>query len=175
MGDGLFSLRGAKQSRNWGLLPASLAGQGINKKVYESIGFTPIGYVESRFDGYAPSEEMRAYSSRIVVRPDLEPGLMGLAAGDDILVLFHFHRAREYELQLHPRHDPSRPLRGVFATRSQYRPNGVGATVARITSIAGNVVTVTGLDAQNGSPVLDIKPYSAAFDRAAPDEEGSSE
>ncbi len=52
----------------------------------ESISFTPIGFVESRFDSYAPSEEMRAYSSRIVVRPDLEPGPMGLAVGDDILV-----------------------------------------------------------------------------------------
>lgn len=133
----------------------------------ESISFTPIGYVESRFDGYASSEEMRPHPSRIVMRPDMEPGLMGLAAGDDILVLFRFHRAQEYELQLHPRHDPSRPLRGVFATRSQYRPNGIGATVARIMSIAGNVVTVTGLDAQNGSPVLDIKPYSSGFDSAA--------
>ncbi len=141
----------------------------------ENISFAPIGHVESRFDAYAPSEEMRAESSRIVVRPDMEPGLMGLAAGDDILELVHFHRAQEYELQLHPRHDPARPMRGVFATRSQYRPNGIGATVARIASIAKNVVMVTGLDAQDGSPVLDIKPYSAAFDRAAPDEERSSE
>ena len=66
----------------------------------------------------------------------------------------------------------------MFATRSQYRPNGIGATVARIASIAGNVVTVTGLDAQDGSPVLDIKPYSATFDRtadhAAPGEEMGS-
>jgi tRNA-Thr(GGU) m(6)t(6)A37 methyltransferase TsaA len=141
--------------------------------VGERITFTPIGYVEGRFDGYAPSEEMWVHPSRIVVRPDLEPGLMGLAAGDDILVLFYFHRVQEYELQLHPRHDPSRPLRGVFATRSQYRPNGIGATVAHIVSIAGNVVTVTGLDAQDGSPVLDIKPYSAAFDSVMPEETGS--
>jgi tRNA-Thr(GGU) m(6)t(6)A37 methyltransferase TsaA len=89
---------------------------------------------------------------------------MGLEPGQDILVLFHFHRASGYELQLHPRHDPQRPLRGVFATRSQYRPNGIGATVARILEVAENTLTVTGLDAQDGSPVLDIKPYSSGFD-----------
>lgn len=128
------------------------------------ITLTPIGHVESEFKEYAPSEEMRQRPSRIVVRPELAPGLMGLEPGHDILVLFLFHRASGYELQLHPRHDPQRPLRGVFATRSQYRPNGIGATVARIVEVAGNTLTVTGLDAQDGSPVLDIKPYSNGFD-----------
>ncbi len=132
----------------------------------QPISLTPIGYVESRFAEYAPSDEMRLHPSRIVVREDMAPGLMGLSAGDSILVLFHLHQAETYELQLHPRHDPSRPLRGVFATRSQYRPNHIGATVARIISVEDNILTVAGLDAQDGSPVLDIKPYSATFDTA---------
>ncbi len=132
----------------------------------QAISFTPIGYVESRFAGYAPSEEMRLQPSRIVVREEMASGLMGLSAGDSILVLFHLHRAETYELQLHPRHDPSRPLRGVFATRSQYRPNSIGATVVRIISVEDNTLTVTGLDAQDGSPVLDIKPHSVTFDTA---------
>ena len=135
-----------------------------------AIVCTPIGHVEGRFQEYAPSDEMRLHPSRIVVRPELAPGLMGLAPGQQILVLFHFHRAQGYELQLHPRHDPARPLRGVFATRSQYRPNGIGATVARILAVEGNVLTVAGLDAQDGSPVLDIKPYAAGFDE--PGEKG---
>lgn len=138
-----------------------------------SIAFTPIGHVESRFTDYAPSEEMRRHSSRIVVRPELAPGLMGVAPGQQILVLFHFHRAGEYELQLHPGHDPARPLRGVFATRSQYRPNGIGATVARILAVEDNVLSVMGLDAQDGSPVLDIKPYAPDFD-APPGEAGGA-
>ena len=132
----------------------------------QPISFTPIGYVEGRFAEYAPSEEMRLHSSRIVVREEMAAGLMGLSAGDSILVLFHLHRAETYELQLHPRHDPSRPRRGVFATRSQYRPNGIGATVARIISVEDNILTVAGLDAQDGSPVLDIKPHSVEFDTA---------
>ncbi len=130
----------------------------------QPISLTPIGYVEGRFAEYAPSEEMRLQPSRIVVREEMAPGLMGLSAGDSILVLFQLHRAETYELQLHPGHDPSRPLRGVFATRSQYRPNSIGATVARIISVEDNILTVSGLDAQDGSPVLDIKPYSVTFD-----------
>ncbi len=130
----------------------------------QPISFTPIGYVEGPFSEYAPSEEMRLHSSRIVLRKEMAPGLMGLSAGDSILVLFHLHRAETYELQLHPRHDPSRPLSGVFATPSQYRPNGIGATVARIISVEDNILTVSGLDAQDGSPVLDIKHHSVTFD-----------
>ena len=127
--------------------------------------FTPIGYVESEFAGYAPSEEMRARPSRIILRPELAPGLMGLTAGQPILVLFHLHRAADYQLQLHPGHNPQNPLRGVFATRSQYRPNPIAATVAQIQNIDGNALTVSGLDAQDGSPVLDLKPYAAGFDQ----------
>ena len=130
----------------------------------DAVNLTPIGFVENQFTSYAPSDEMRPHPSRIVVRPDMEPGLMGLAEGEHILVLFHLHRSTEYELQLHPGHDPSRPIRGVFATRSQYRPNSIGATVAQIKSVEGNVINVVGLDAQDGSPVLDIKPYSKGFD-----------
>ena len=137
------------------------------------ISFTPIGYVESRFAEYAPSEEMQLHPSRIVVREEMAPGLMELSAGDSILVLFQLHRAENYELQLHPRHDPSRPLRGVFATRSQYRPNRIGATVARIISVEDNILTVAGLDAQDGSPVLDIKPHSVTFDTASEQESGN--
>ena len=131
-----------------------------------AITFTPIGWVESEFSGYAPSDEMRKRPSRIVLRPEMAPGLMKLEEERHILVLFNLHRATEYELQLHPGHNPANPIRGVFATRSQYRPNAIAATVAELVSVQDNVVNVTGLDAQDGSPVLDIKPYRPGFDRA---------
>ena len=130
------------------------------------ITFTPVGWVESEFAGYAPSDEMRKRPSRIVLRPEMAAGLMGLEDEQHILVLFNLHRATQYELQLHPGHNPENPIRGVFATRSQYRPNAIAATVADIVSIEDNVINVTGLDAQDGSPVLDIKPYRPGFDRA---------
>ena len=130
------------------------------------ITLSPIGYVESEFDSHASSEDMAKRPSRIIVQPELEPGLMGLEPGQEILVLFYFHSVEGYELRLHPRHDPKRPLRGVFATRTQYRPNAIGATVVHIESISRNVIRVTGLDARDGTPVLDIKPYRAEFDSA---------
>ena len=130
------------------------------------VTFTPVGWVESEFASYASSDEMRKRPSRIVLRPEMAPGLMGLAEEQHILVLFNLHRATEYELQLHPGHNPENPIRGVFATRSQYRPNAIAATVANIVSVEDNVINVTGLDAQDGSPVLDIKPYRPGFDQA---------
>ncbi|MDE2779055.1 MAG: tRNA (N6-threonylcarbamoyladenosine(37)-N6)-methyltransferase TrmO [Chloroflexota bacterium] len=131
-----------------------------------AVTFTPIGVVESEFGGYAPSDEMRKRPSRIVLRPEMAPGLMGLEEETHILVLFNLHRATEYKLQLHPGHNPANPIRGVFATRSQYRPNAIAATVAEIVSVEDNVIAVTGLDAQDGSPVLDIKPYHPRYDQA---------
>ena len=142
----------------------------------EPISIVPIGYVRNRFTGYAPSDEMRSEPSVIVVFPEFADGLMGLEAGDQILTLFALHRAVEtgYELQLHPGHNPANPIRGVFATRSQYRPNFIGATVARIVGVRVNeatgegVLDVTELDAQDGSPVIDIKRHSSAFDEGGP-------
>jgi tRNA-Thr(GGU) m(6)t(6)A37 methyltransferase TsaA len=138
----------------------------------DGINIMPIGYVRSRFTGYAPSNEMREHPSEIVVHPQFADGLMGLEPGDHILTLFVLHRAADagYELQLHPGHNPANPIRGVFATRSQYRPNFIAATVALIETISPDantgetVLTVTELDAQDGSPVIDIKRHAAAFD-----------
>ena len=137
-----------------------------NEASVPSITFTPVGWVESEFSGYAPSDEMRLRPSRIVLRPEMAPGIMGLENESHIQVLFNLHRVTEYELQLHPGHNPANPLRGVFATRSQYRPNAIAATVAQIVSVEDNVINVNGLDAQDGSPVLDIKPFRPAFDES---------
>jgi tRNA-Thr(GGU) m(6)t(6)A37 methyltransferase TsaA len=130
---------------------------------------TPIAVVKSQFNTNTPADEMRREISQLIVNPEFAPGLMGLGTGQDILVLFQFHRiaSEEIELQLHSRHNPNNPLTGVFNTRSQFRPNRIGATVARIEQIEGAVITVSGLDAQDGSPVLDIKPYTPYFDADA--------
>jgi tRNA-Thr(GGU) m(6)t(6)A37 methyltransferase TsaA len=132
----------------------------------DTITFSPIGRVKSDFDQNIPAEQMRSRPSQIVVDPALVPGLMGLAAGDDILVLFSFHRVKpeEVALQLHLRHNLDNPRRGVFATRTQFRPNSIGATVVRLEAVSENILTVSGLDAQDGAPVLDLKPYTPYFD-----------
>jgi len=136
------------------------------KPAGEAISVVPIGYVRSRFSGYAPSDEMRRKTSTIIVYPEYADGLMGLELGDRILTLFVLHRAvpSGYDLRLHPGHNPVNPIRGVFATRSQYRPNFIAATVARIESVGidedtgEGVVKVKDLDAQDGSPVIDMIP-----------------
>jgi tRNA-Thr(GGU) m(6)t(6)A37 methyltransferase TsaA len=131
-----------------------------------SITLRPIAYVKNAFQDNTPSEEIGRQPSQVIVEPEFEPGLMGLEPGMDILVLFYLHRIKpeEIDLQLHPRHDPEKPLTGVFNTRSQFRPNRIGASVVRIEQIEALVMTVSGLDAQDGTPVLDIKAHAPYFD-----------
>lgn len=131
-----------------------------------AITLVPIGIVKSPFQENTPADLIRAQPVQIVMAPEFGEGLLGLAPGQDIQVLFYLSQieADEIALQLHPRHDPAKPVRGVFATRSQFRPNCIGLSVACIQAIAGNVLTVTGLDALDETPVLDIKPYAVIFD-----------
>lgn len=101
---------------------------------------------------------MWAAESRIVLDPALVVGLQGLEIGQQIVVVFHCHLTDGYELTQHPQGDRSRPRRGVFALRSPRRPNPIGITVVELMGMEGNVLQVRGLDAINGTPVLDIKP-----------------
>ena len=69
-----------------------------------------------------------------------------------------FDRARRDALRVHPRDDPSNPMRGVFSTRSADRPNPIGLHEVEVLAIEGNRVRVSGLEAVDGTPVLDLKP-----------------
>lgn len=102
--------------------------------------------------------------SRLVFGEEYVDGLYRLTRFDHVIVLFGFHRKRGVRMRVHPRHDPSNPLVGVFATRSPTRPNKIGLTRVRLVSVRKNVVTVEGLDAYDGSPVFDIKPPSDEID-----------
>jgi tRNA-Thr(GGU) m(6)t(6)A37 methyltransferase TsaA len=74
------------------------------------------------------------------------------------MVLFYFDRVGDFELLQRPRGDLAQPKRGVFTLRSPRRPNPIGVTVVELLSIDENVLTVCGLDAFDGTPVLDLKP-----------------
>ncbi|MFQ6100880.1 MAG: tRNA (N6-threonylcarbamoyladenosine(37)-N6)-methyltransferase TrmO [Anaerolineae bacterium] len=131
----------------------------------QAITLHPIGRVERDAEDVGLShDELQSRPARILLDPALSVGLLGLEPGDDILVLYYLHRSSGYDLRVHPRGDPSRPLRGVFATRSPRRPNPIGVTTARVRRIKGHVLEVVGLDALDGSPVLDIKVYASSFD-----------
>ena len=125
---------------------------------------TPIGHVENHNTIDMSPDEMLPTASRIVIEDKYLEGLMGLDQNDLITVLFYFDRARGYKMRLHPRYDETRPVTGVFNTRSQYRPNHIGVTVVRLKSVEGNTLVVEGLDAADGTPVLDVKPYVRTFD-----------
>jgi tRNA-Thr(GGU) m(6)t(6)A37 methyltransferase TsaA len=122
------------------------------------IVYHAIGYVENEFDEPATPEKMRSAESTILLDPALTQGLQGLAAGQRLMVIFYFHRSQGFDLLQHPRGDKSHPQRGVFALHSPRRPNPVGVTVVDLLAIENNVLRVRGLDALNGTPVLDLKP-----------------
>jgi tRNA-Thr(GGU) m(6)t(6)A37 methyltransferase TsaA len=78
--------------------------------------------------------------------------------GDELITLTWLHLARRDVLQVHPRDDPARPMAGVFATRSQDRPNPIGLHRVEVAEIDATRVRVRGLEAVDGTPVLDLKP-----------------
>ena len=121
-------------------------------------GFRPIGRVENGLPFGTAGETLRAAESTIILAPEFAPGLEGLEKEPRILVVFYFHLSDGYELHQHPRGDTGRPKRGVFALRSPRRPNPIGVTEVELLEIRGNRLRVRGLDAVDGTPVLDLKP-----------------
>jgi tRNA-Thr(GGU) m(6)t(6)A37 methyltransferase TsaA len=130
----------------------------------QKIMLSPIGYVHNGATTDTPSAELQNQVSEIVLDEKFLDGLMDLDKNDLITVIFYFHLAEGYGLRLHPRGDLSRPITGVFNTRSQFRPNPIGVTVVRLKSVEGNRLVVEGLDAVDGTPILDIKPHVLTFD-----------
>ncbi len=107
---------------------------------------------------FAPPRFLASVTGEIVVSPEFAEGLDGLEGFSHIIVLFHFHRSSGSKLKVVPPGE-SRP-RGVFATRSPHRPNPLGMTVLKLLGRDGRVLEVAGLDLVDGTPVLDIKPYT---------------
>jgi tRNA-Thr(GGU) m(6)t(6)A37 methyltransferase TsaA len=94
----------------------------------------------------------------LVLDPAVLQGLDGLQPGDEIIVLTWLHEADRDVLRVHPRDDPSTPERGVFTTRSADRPNPIGLHEVEVATVEGARVLVRGLEAVDGTPVLDLKP-----------------
>jgi tRNA-Thr(GGU) m(6)t(6)A37 methyltransferase TsaA len=90
--------------------------------------------------------------------PEVQEGLADLRAGDEMILLTWLHRAERETLRVHPRDDVHAPLRGVFSTRSQDRPNPIGVHRVRILEIQGTRVRVDRLEAFDETPIIDLKP-----------------
>lgn len=91
-----------------------------------------------------------------------EPGLLGVERLSSLQVLWWFDRNDTAEkrsvLRVHPRGDASRPLRGVFATRSPFRPNLIALSQVKVVAVRGSMIEIDAIDAFPGTPVLDLKP-----------------
>jgi tRNA-Thr(GGU) m(6)t(6)A37 methyltransferase TsaA len=126
-----------------------------------AIELTPIGRVESRLSDPASAPKQGtegAPDAWLVFEPSVADGLGDVRPGDELIVLTWLHRARRDVLRVHPRDDPANPLRGVFSTRSQDRPNPVGLHPVAVLAVARDRLRVRGLEAIDGTPILDLKP-----------------
>ena len=127
-----------------------------------AVTIVPIGHVESPLIDCAAAPKQGhegAPPAWLVFEPAVHDGLRDLRAGEEVLVLTWLHRADRTTLRVHPRDDENTPLRGVFSTRSQDRPNPVGIHRVRIVEIDGpGRIAVHDLEAIDGTPIIDVKP-----------------
>jgi len=131
--------------------------------------FRPIGFVESPVKE-AVDENWGSVVSRIRLIKPWERGLKGLGEFSHLLIVFHMHQAThdpKTDLVRRPRGQADMPAVGIFSQRAKHRPNPIGITAVRLLGIKGATLVVQGLDAIDGSPVLDLKPYVPEFDRVA--------
>jgi tRNA-Thr(GGU) m(6)t(6)A37 methyltransferase TsaA len=122
---------------------------------------TPIGTVESPLTDpeSAPKQgDEGAPDAWLVFEPAVLEATEGIEAGDEVIVLTWLDRARRDVLRVHPRGDVSRAEQGVFNTRSPHRPNPIGLHRVEVTSVEGDRLGVHGLEAVDGTPIVDVKP-----------------
>ncbi len=128
----------------------------------------PIGVVRSALKEPADAPKQGALTGQeaeIVVDPLFLPALDGLdRRRGKIVVICWMNRADRGRLKVHPRGQEDLPERGVFSTRSPHRPNPVSLHTVTLLSIEGNVLRVRGMDAIDGTPVVDIKSHSPELD-----------
>ncbi len=130
------------------------------------IVFEPIGIVHSPFKRKEDIKKSRNIDPRGFedVRGELEifaefaEGLKDIEGFSHIILIFAFHESSEKKLLVRPPYDGKR--RGVFSSRSPHRPNPIGFSVLRLIERDEKVLHVQGLDAIEGTPILDIKPYT---------------
>jgi tRNA-Thr(GGU) m(6)t(6)A37 methyltransferase TsaA len=121
----------------------------------------PIGRVQSPLTSTADAPRQGdegAPDAYLILDPDVQAGLHGLAVGDEMILLSWLHEADRSVLKVHPRDDLSRPEQGVFTTRASSRPNPIGLHRVRVLGIDGRRLHVSSLEAIDGTPIVDLKP-----------------
>ncbi len=130
------------------------------------ITIPTIGTIRSKFTEKADPFEMKREVSQLVLDEQYTEGLFGIEERMQLQVLFHFHKSHSFSLinQWYYRGE-----RGVFACRTPNRPSTIGTTTVKLLKREGNILTVTGLDALDGTPLIDIKPWIASQDQIVDD------
>jgi tRNA-Thr(GGU) m(6)t(6)A37 methyltransferase TsaA len=131
------------------------------------MNLTPIGTVHAPVSAQV-DEQWGDVVSEIHLNAPLAPGLLGIEQFSHVLVLFFMHESTfdpATDLVRRPRGRADLPEVGIFGQRAKHRPNPIGLTAVRVVGHEGSVLRVQGLDAIDGTPVLDIKPYFPIFDR----------
>ena len=129
----------------------------------------PIGTVKSRVTE-GVDQGWGDVVSEIRIDSEFAPGLLGLESFSHVIVVFDMHRSTwtpGSDLVRRPRGLADMPLLGIFAQRAKHRPNAIGITTVELLGVEGNVLKVRGLDAIDGTPVIDIKPHFPQFDAPA--------
>jgi tRNA-Thr(GGU) m(6)t(6)A37 methyltransferase TsaA len=131
-----------------------------------SFSVEPIGIVKCDVQE-GVDENWGEVVSELHFAQHLEPGLVGLEHFSHVLVLFWMHQstfAPGSDLVRRPRGRADMPELGIFAQRAKHRPNPIAVTAVRLLTRRGNILHVKGLDAIDGTPIIDVKPYFPAFD-----------
>ena len=131
-----------------------------------TIEYDPIGVIHTPFKSLEgmPIQPAGAKGARgtAELRPEYAAGLADLDSFSHVILLYHLHGSRGFELEVTPFVDSRR--RGLFATRAPRRPNPIGLSIVELLSITGATVHVENVDILDGTPLLDIKPYVPEFD-----------
>jgi tRNA (Thr-GGU) A37 N-methylase len=135
--------------------------------VNKSITLAPIGRVSSA-RSEAIDDGWDAVESKVILDPDCfgPDATLGLGTFSHVEVIYHFDRVPDDEVQTGARHPRGRtdwPKIGILAQRGKGRPNRIGVTICRLLKVDGLTLHVEGLDAIDGTPVVDIKPVMSGF------------
>jgi tRNA-Thr(GGU) m(6)t(6)A37 methyltransferase TsaA len=125
------------------------------------INLTPIGFVKNKIKERGIGD-CQTVTSEIIIKEGLKDALSRIDEFSHIIVIYWMHKlppSQRSMIKVHPKGNHNLPLVGVFASRSPARPNPIGITTVKLLERRDNVLKVTGLDALDGTPVLDIKPY----------------
>lgn len=130
------------------------------------ISYKPIGIIQSPFKEPRGTPIQPAAAQDIAgvieIYPEYVAGLKDIEGFSHLILIYHFHLAKEASLLVKPFLDNE--LHGIFATRSPGRPNLIGFSVVRLSRVEGNKLHILEVDIVDGTPLLDIKPYVAVFD-----------